>query len=73
MITEGDVVAFKNAPLKVGDKVSHPELEGYHKIYSLPTAKGMIGKVAYVYPSEVERPQPNDLIKISDPERLKVL
>lgn len=73
IIAEGDVVPFKNSPLKVGDKVSHPDLEGPHKIYSMPTGKAIIGKVAYVYPSEIDRPQPKDLIKIENPERLKVL
>jgi hypothetical protein len=73
IIAEGDAVPFKNAPLKVGDEVSHPDLEGSHKIHSMPTGKNITGKVAYVYPAEIVKPEPKDLIKIENPERLKVL
>jgi hypothetical protein len=73
MIAEGDAVPFKNAPLKVGDKVSHPDLKGPHKIYSMPTGKNITRKVAYIYPAKTDKPEPKDLIKIENPERLKVL
>jgi len=57
--------------LQVGDKVTHPEHEGEFKIYTLPTGKNITGKVAFVYPSHIESPMPNELIKIDNPERLK--
>lgn len=57
--------------LQVGDTVTHPEHDGEFKIHTLPTGKNLIGKIAFVYPSHIERPQPNELIRIENPERLK--
>jgi hypothetical protein len=59
--------------LRVGDKVTHPEHQGHLKIFSIPTGKHITGKIAFVYPSHIERPLPHELIKIDNPERLKVV
>lgn len=58
--------------LQVGDRVTHPDHEGEMKIYSMPTGKNLVGKVAFVYPSHIDKPSPGDLIRIQNPERLKV-
>ena len=58
--------------LQVGDTVTHPEHDGEFKIHTLPTGKNIVGKIAFIYPSHIDRPTPSDLVKIMNPERLKV-
>ena len=58
--------------LDVGDRVTHPDHEGEMKIFSLPM-KTPNTKIAFVYPSHINRPMPHELIRIENPERLKVV